>query len=125
MKNYQDEILKRYFDAGSWRDAAEREPYKSAGINFATLRRYACGDPVYNHRHRKALGMQYKALVDSCPDCGEIHAMNKTCQKDKRKRHRIAISKTDPASAAASIANNVSFEISELIKELEALNETY
>ena len=117
--DYIVEIWKIYEETASWRDVAEQEPYYSAGMNFATLRRYAHGDYVYNQEHRKALGLRYKELVLSCPHCGEIHNMLKTCKPDRRKRHRIAISKLDPASAARSIRDNCYFGVDELVKELK------
>ena len=40
-------------------------------------------------------------------------------QKWSRKRHRIAISKLDPASAARSIRENCYFTVDELVKELK------
>ena len=103
----------------SWRKIAQMEPFFSAGINFATLCRYANGDEIQNQDHRKALGLQYKELIASCPQCGEIHNMLKTCKADRRKRHRIAISKLDPASAARSIRENCYFGVDELVKELK------
>ena len=40
-------------------------------------------------------------------------------RKWSKKRHRIAISKTDPASAARSIRANVKFDVEELMEELK------
>ena len=65
------------------------------------------------------LGIPEPVTVRPCPQCGEIHNMLKTCKADRRKRHRIAISKLDPASAARSIRENCYFGVDELIEELK------
>lgn len=121
MEKYQGEIWEQYYKAGSWRDLAEREPYVSAKMNFATLRRYAHGDCVSNQAHRKALGLNYKELVESCPACGEIHDMLRMCKRDRRYRApRIAIRKDDMDSASRSIINNIAPElVQKLIDNLE------
>ena len=70
----------------------------------------------------RRLGIEYNEpiTVEPCKRCGAPHPPLKVCQRQATtKRHRIAISKVDPASAARSIRDNCYYSASELIEELK------
>ena len=67
--------------------------------------------PITDKAVRKELSLE--VLYDGVP-----RSQMKMPPKDTRKRHRIAISKLDPASAARSIRENCYFTIDELMEEL-------
>ena len=86
-------IVDDFFRCGSWRKTALIEPYKEAGINYATLRRYAKGHKIINPEHRKVLGIVYTKEQELCTDCGRFHKVNKTCGDKSNRSPRFAIYK--------------------------------
>jgi len=108
---------RRVVDCLPWRGIAALSQYSP--IPAGTLCRwYHTG--YLPPKWYKRLGIPRPVEIEPCQECGQIHAMNKTCSKDKRTRHRIAISKTDPVSAARSI-ERCYFSKEDLIRELEEL----
>ena len=122
----------------SWRTIAEMEPYKSADINHAKLRRYANGDEIIDVSHRKAMGMRYTIPTECCPSCKDgVHTYDckhqvvipkpqkaSVANKDRGKRKRslrppsTEIRKDDAAFAAGQIGRNCHFKVEDLIVEL-------
>ena len=67
---------------------------------------------ITSNELRVLLGMEKLIVVT------ESYMRKYPKRRNRRKRHRIAISKLDPASAAKSIRDNCYFGVDELIEEL-------
>jgi hypothetical protein len=102
----------------TWRGLAALPQFSP--IPHGTLWAIYHGYPVPK-KWRKRLGVVEPVEIEPCPHCGEIHDMLKSCKKDRRTRHRIAISKVDAHSAARSIVRNCEYTKEELIEELEVM----
>ena len=72
-------IMTDYSRLQSWRLTADLAKYQ--GIEFATLRRYAYGDYVYDESHRKILNLQCYELAPVCPVHGKACVLDCVNQK--------------------------------------------
>ena len=75
------EALKMLHDTSglSWRKIAQMPKYR--GIPAGSLCSFATGKKDLANEYKARLGIPFETLAPACSACGQVHAIDKACQK--------------------------------------------